>query len=84
MMVQQGHSGPVTSLAVQLLADDRISLASIAADDTVRIWEAAAISPDDEDSFLSQESWRLVQSIETGAVLQHSLAFTQLPGQPDW
>ncbi len=82
-MVQQGHSGPVTSLAVQHLPDDRLLLASTAADDTVRIWESAAMNKGDAEGLLTQDSWSLVQSIETGAVLQHSLAITQLPSEPD-
>ncbi|BDA40643.1 Elongator complex protein 2 [Coccomyxa sp. Obi] len=79
-----GHSGPVTSLAVQHLSENSLLLASSAADEAVRIWKCSPSNTLDVGRSLSQESWSLVQCIESGVVLQHSLAFTQLPGQPEW
>lgn len=84
-MLSQGHKGPVTSLTVQLIPGNRLLLASTAADDVVKVWECALRAPEDgEESWLAQDSWELVQDIESGYMLQHSLAVTQMPGSPDW
>ncbi len=84
MLLRQGHSGPVTSLAVHLLSENSLLLASTAADEAVRIWECSRSNTHDVQRSLFQETWSLVQCIESGVVLQHSLSFSQLPGQPDW
>ena len=86
----QGHTGPVTSLAVQQQHDGGLLLASTAGDGAVNLWERAAAaagacsSSSTDGSSWAEDRWLLSQSIEWGVQLQHSLALTQVPGQPGW
>lgn len=87
--MSQGHSGPVTSLAVLEEPDGGLLLASTAGDGTVNVWRracagACSVIEEEEEALWGQEAWSLAQSIAWGVQLQHSLALTQMPGHPGW
>lgn len=77
----QGHSGAVIALA-HILVGDRLLLFSSAEDAQVLVWEYNLASQQGADSAYSQ--WTLQQKLDAGAGLQHCLAVSHIPGQPDW
>jgi hypothetical protein len=87
MLLCQGHSGPITGLAVQQLSGGGLLLASTAADEAVRVWHWMPVDAPEvqaADSLFAQDSWKLQQSIPYGVQMQHSAAMTNIPSHADW
>ncbi|KAK9820488.1 hypothetical protein WJX72_010831 [[Myrmecia] bisecta] len=78
----EGHTGPVTAIAAQVLSPSQFLLVSTAGDQDVHVWECSLNGSGPEA--LGQGSWRTVQTIPTGFQMQHCVAITHLPADPDW
>ena len=77
----QGHTGAVIALAT-FQVGDVLLLISSAEDQQVLVWECQ-LAPQHKGSS-PYSSWGLRQKVEAGKGLQHCLAVTTLPHQPDW
>ena len=78
----QGHSGSITALAQTSLGNTQL-LFSIAEDQQLCIWECFTdAAPEAGSSVYSQ--WKLRQQLTVSSGLQHCLAVSNLPDQPDW
>lgn len=69
-------------MAVHSMADGKLLLVSISADDTVNVWSNQPAGSD--EVWLGQASWKLQQSISMPLRLQQAVALTALPNAPDW
>lgn len=80
----QEHSGSVTGIGVQQLADGSLLLVSTSADDDVVVWTNDAHVEGQGPSYVAQARWRLCQRIAMPLRLQHAIAITSLPNLADW
>ena len=78
ILVVQGHTGAVTSLAWQELPNGELLLVSTAGDSAVHVWVASSASG------YTQSSWQLTQQIDVGFRMQLCAAVAAVPGCPGW
>lgn len=77
----KGHTGAVIALA-HILVGDTLLVFSSAEDQQVLVWECKLDSGGAPSAAFSE--WVLRQKLEVGNGLQHCLAVSSLPDQPEW
>ena len=78
----QAHTGSITALAQASLGSTQL-LFSIAEDQQLCIWECSTAVEQGHSSQLYCQ-WKLRQQLTVSSGLQHCLAVSHLPDQPDW